>query len=140
LTGLAISWSHECVRNHSPRPTSSGTHKLYFQNSCAFYNRGSRTDARNIGNIHLLMPNYTAIVTLLAIAFYFFLATRVAQARGKFGIRHPATTGNPDFERIFRAHTNMLEWMTTFLVPLWLCALYFSDVAAAVVGLIWIGG
>jgi len=30
------------------------------------------------------MPHYTAIVTLLAVAFYFFLATRVAAARGKF--------------------------------------------------------
>ena len=40
------------------------------------------------------MPHYTAIVTLLATAFYFYLATRVAVARGKFGIKHPATTGN----------------------------------------------
>ena len=63
------------------------------------------------------MPYYTAIVTLLAIAFYFFLATRVAVARGKFNVKHPATTGNSDFERIFRVHMNTLEWMPTFLVP-----------------------
>jgi hypothetical protein len=30
------------------------------------------------------MPHYTAIVTLLAVALYFFLATRVAVPRGKF--------------------------------------------------------
>src|SRR5215468_11130761 len=87
-----------------------------------------------------VMPYYTAIVTLLAVAFYFFLATRVATAHGKFDVRLPATTGNPDFERIFRAHMNTLEWMPTFLVPLWLCAIYFSDVAAMVVGLVWIVG
>ena len=46
------------------------------------------------------MPHYTAIVTLLAIALYFGFALRVAAARGQFGIKHPATTGNPDFERI----------------------------------------
>jgi glutathione S-transferase len=86
------------------------------------------------------MPTYTAIVTLLAIALYFFLATRVAVARVKFGIKHPATTGNPDFERIFRVHVNTLEWMPTFLVPLWLCAIYLSDVGAAVLGLVWIAG
>jgi glutathione S-transferase len=86
------------------------------------------------------MPTYTAIVTLLAVAFYFFLATRVAVARGKFGVKLPATTGNPDFERIFRAHVNMLEWMPTFLVPLWLCAIYLNDAAAAVLGLVWILG
>ena len=86
------------------------------------------------------MPNYTALVTLLAIALYFFLATRVAAARVKFGIKHPATTGNLDFERIFRVHVNTLEWLPTFLVPLWLCAIYLSDVGAAVLGLVWIAG
>ena len=86
------------------------------------------------------MPNYTALVTLLAVAFYFFLATRVAVARGKFSVKHPATTGNLDFERIFRAHINTLEWMPTFLVPLWLCAFYLSDRGAAAAGLLWIAG
>ena len=86
------------------------------------------------------MPYYTAIVTLLAVAFYFFLATRVAVARGKFNVKHPATTGNSDFERIFRVHMNTLEWMPTFLVPLWLFAIYLSDTAAAVLGLLWICG
>jgi glutathione S-transferase len=86
------------------------------------------------------MPHYTTFVTLLAVAFYFFLATRVAVAHGKFGIQLPATTGNPDFERIYRAHVNTLEWMPTFLVPLWLCAICLNDVAAAVLGLVWIVG
>jgi glutathione S-transferase len=86
------------------------------------------------------MPRYTAAVTLLAVALYFFLATRVAVAHVKFGIRLPATTGNPDFERIFRVHVNTLEWMPTFLVPLWLCALYLNDVAAALLGVVWIVG
>ena len=84
------------------------------------------------------MPYYTAIVTLLAVAFYFSLATRVSVAHSKFNVRLPTTTGNPDFERIFRAHMNTLEWMPTFLVPLWLCATYLSDVFAAVLGVVWI--
>jgi glutathione S-transferase len=82
----------------------------------------------------------TAIVTLLAVALYFFLATRVAAARGKFGVKHPAITGNPDFERIFRVHQNTLEWLPTFLVPLWLCAIYATDIGAAALGLLWIVG
>ena len=86
------------------------------------------------------MLHYTALVTLLAVAFYFFLATRVAVAHGKFGVQLPATSGNPDFERIYRVHVNTLEWMPTFLVPLWLCAIYVNDIAAAVLGLVWIGG
>jgi len=86
------------------------------------------------------MPYYTAIVTLFAVVIYFIMATRVAWARGRFGVKHPATTGNSDFERIFRAHVNTLEWMPTFLVPLWLCAVYFSDRASAIAGLLWIAG
>jgi glutathione S-transferase len=86
------------------------------------------------------MPHYTAIVTLLAVAFYCFLATRVAAARRRFNVAPPATTGNSDFERVCRAHMNTLEWMPIFLAPLWLCAVYLNNVAAAALGLVWIGG
>ncbi len=86
------------------------------------------------------MPHYTALVTLIAIAFYFFVSTRVAAAHGKFGVKLPATSGNPDFERVYRVQMNTLEWMPVFLVPLWLCAITLSDIAAAVLGLVWIVG
>jgi glutathione S-transferase len=86
------------------------------------------------------MPRYSAIVTVLAVVFYFFLATRVSVARGKFGVKLPATAGHPDFERVFRVHMNTLEWMPIFLPLLWLCAIYFSDGGAALLGLAWIGG
>ena len=84
--------------------------------------------------------DYTAIVTLVAVALYSIFATRVAAARGKFGVKLPATTGNPDFERVYRAHINTLEWLPTFLVPLWLCAIYLDDRIAAGLGLVWIVG
>jgi glutathione S-transferase len=87
-----------------------------------------------------VMPNYTALVTLLAVGFYLFLATRVAAARGKYGVKLPSTAGNPDFERVFRVHMNTLEWMPTFLLPLWLSAIYLSDIGAAALGLVWIVG
>ncbi len=86
------------------------------------------------------MPHTTAIVTLLAVLFYFFLGTRVAAARGQYGVKLPAVTGHPDFERVFRVHMNTLEWLPTFLVPLWLCALTLSDMGAAALGLVWIVG
>ena len=86
------------------------------------------------------MPYYTAIVTLLAVALYFFLATRVAVAHIKFTVKLPAMIGNPDFERVVRVHVNTLEWMPTFMLPLWLCAIYLSDIAAASLGVVWIAG
>jgi glutathione S-transferase len=86
------------------------------------------------------MPRYTALVTLLAIGFYFFLATRVAAAHVRFDVKLPAMTGHPDFERIARAHVNTLEWMPIFLVPLWICAIYLSDIGAAALGVVWVIG
>ncbi len=50
----------------------------------------------------------------------------------------PAMSGHPEFDRIFRVQMNTLEWMPIFLPLLWLFAFYVSDVAAAVLGLVWI--
>ena len=86
------------------------------------------------------MLHYTAIVTLLAVALYFVIATRVAAARTRFDVKLPAIAGHPDFERIYRVQMNTLEWMPIFLPLLWLCAIYFNDIAAALVGLLWIVG
>jgi len=84
--------------------------------------------------------HFTALVTCLAILFYFFASTRVTRARVAFGIKAPAITGNPDFERVFRVQMNTLEWMPIFLPSLWLFAIYISDPLAAVLGLVWIAG
>jgi glutathione S-transferase len=70
----------------------------------------------------------------------FCFATRVAVARGKFGVPLPATTGDADFERVFRVHQNTHEWMPIFLAPLWIFALSLSDLGAASVGLLWLLG
>jgi glutathione S-transferase len=86
------------------------------------------------------MYHYTALVTCLAILFYFYASIRVGMARQTFGIKAPATTGNPDFERVFRVHMNTLEWMPIFLPSLWLFAVYISDPIAAALGLVWIVG
>jgi len=86
------------------------------------------------------MYHFTALVTLLALILYFYMAVRVSQARGKFGVKAPAVTGNADFERIFRVQMNTLEWMPIFLPALWLFAIYASDGFAALIGLVWIVG
>src|SRR5712664_2120234 len=86
------------------------------------------------------MLHYTALVTCLAILFYFFTTIQVSKARVAFNIKPPAISGNPDFERVFRVQMNTLEWMPIFLPSLWLFAIYISDVIAAVLGLVWIAG
>ena|SRR4249920_3514460 len=86
------------------------------------------------------MYHFTALVTCLAILLYFFTSIRVSKARAAFGIKAPAITGNPDFERVFRVQMNTLEWLPIFLPSLWLFAIYISDPIAAGLGVVWIAG
>lgn len=80
------------------------------------------------------------IVTLLAVLVYFWMATQISRTRRKVGIFPPAMTGDPLLERTIRAHANTLEWLPIFLPSLWLAAVYWSDLVAAILGAIWIVG
>jgi glutathione S-transferase len=86
------------------------------------------------------MSSWTAIVTCLALSLYIAQLARVAQARRKYRIEPPATTGNPVFERIFRVQANTGEQLLLFLPGLWLFSFYLSGVWAAIIGLVWIAG
>ncbi len=86
------------------------------------------------------MYHFTALATCLAIAVYFYSSILVSKARGKFGVKVPATFGNADFERVFRAQMNTLEWLPIFLPSLWLFAIYIGDGIAALLGLVWVTG
>jgi glutathione S-transferase len=86
------------------------------------------------------MYHLPALVTLAAVLFYFFTSTRVARARAAYGVKLPAISGHPDFERVFRVQMNTLEWLPIFLPSLWLFAIYVSDPFAAAIGLVWIAG
>jgi glutathione S-transferase len=86
------------------------------------------------------MYHLTALVTLLAIAFYFFTIINVSRSRTKTGVKVPATSGHPDFERAFRIQMNTLEWLPIVLPALWLFAIYIGDAIAAGLGAVWIIG
>ena len=85
-------------------------------------------------NHELLFP---ALATLIALAVYYSQSIFVTKARTKYGIVAPATTGNLDFERVFRVHYNTLEQLPLFLVPLWFFALLVSAYWAGWLGLLW---
>ena len=50
-----------------------------------------------------------ALITLLTVLLISVAMYLVGKARARHGIEAPATTGNPEFERVFRAHQNTLE-------------------------------
>jgi glutathione S-transferase len=84
----------------------------------------------------------SAIVTLLALVFYFYTALGVGAARTKYNVPAPGMTGNPMFERAMRVQMNTLEAMPIFLPALWLATIYFTKFGwlPAAVGLVWIVG
>ena len=76
-----------------------------------------------------------AIVVLLALLEYLFFGLRVGAARAKYGVKAPAVTGDPAFERYFRIHQNTLENLVVFIPAIWLFGLYISPIWAAGIGL-----
>lgn len=87
------------------------------------------------------MPHTSvALVTLLAVLVYFWMAAMVARTRRRVGIFAPVMTGDPTLERTIRAHVNTLEWLPIFLPSLWLFAIYWSSTVAAALGALWIVG
>lgn len=84
--------------------------------------------------------SWVAIVTLAALLVYVWMAFRIAGARRKCGIHAPTMTGDPILERHIRVQANTLEWLPLFLPSLWLFAIYWSDLAAAILGVVWIAG
>ena len=84
----------------------------------------------------------TAIVTILALLFYFYAGFRVGSMRGKHGIKAPIMTGHPEMDRAVRVHMNTLEQIIIFLPLLWLATIYWHLLGwlPAVIGLVWILG
>lgn len=81
---------------------------------------------------------WPALITLGVLVLLFAAAWGVAVARVKYKIEAPATTGDPAFERVFRAQMNTLENAVTFLPALWLFAAFVSEVWAAALGAVWL--
>jgi len=83
---------------------------------------------------------YLAIVTALALLEYVVISFLVGRARGKYGIKAPATSGHEMFDRTFRVHQNTLEQMVVFLPALWVFGLFVSSTWGAAIGLLFIIG
>ena len=86
------------------------------------------------------MTHLPALVTLLTVLLLFGTMWAVSHARGKYGIKAPATSGDPAFERAYRVQMNTLEQTVMFLPLLWLAANYGFSGWAGVAGLVWIVG
>jgi len=86
------------------------------------------------------MTQLPALVTLLAVLLMFGTMFAVGRARSRYGIKAPATSGHPAFDRAWRVQMNTLESCMLFLPTLWLAAHYGFSGWAGVAGLVWIIG
>ncbi len=78
------------------------------------------------------------LVTLLALLEYLILGVMVGQARQRYGVEAPATTGNPDFERYFRVHVNTLEALIVFVPAVWIFSLTVNYHFGVALGLLFV--
>lgn len=84
--------------------------------------------------------NYIHIVALLAIIQFIVFGILVGQARGKYGIKAPAMTGNDHFERVVRVQMNTLEQLVCFVPALLIAAIYWPQAYVAAVGAVYLVG
>lgn len=84
--------------------------------------------------------HYVILITALILLQYQYFAYSVGMARGKFGVQAPATTGDENFERIYRVHLNTLEQLIVTLPSMWICAYFFRADAAAILGTFFLVG
>ncbi|MGH8182867.1 MAG: MAPEG family protein [Rhodanobacteraceae bacterium] len=80
------------------------------------------------------------LVVLLTVLLLLAVTSLTGRARGKYGIRAPATSGHPMFERTYRIQMNTLEHTVMFLPALWLAARWGNPAWAGILGLVWIVG
>ena len=82
----------------------------------------------------------TAIVIALALLEYSVITILCGRARARCGVVAPATSGDPIFERYFRAQQNTLEQLIVFVPAMLLFGRYVSVPIGAGVGLVFIVG
>ena len=80
------------------------------------------------------------LVLLAALIEYFVFGLLVARARDRSGVKAPAITGDPVFERYFRVQQNTLEVLIVFVPALLISAQYWNPLWIAAIGAIYIVG
>lgn len=83
---------------------------------------------------------YVDIVTALALLQFVVFGFKVGGARGRYGVKAPAITGNEIFERYFRVQQNTLELLIAFVPGLYLFSRYWNPWVAAGLGVIYLIG
>lgn len=83
---------------------------------------------------------YIAIVTLLVVLQFFLFSFLVGSMRVKHGVKAPAISGHPQFERAFRVQQNTMEQLVVFIPALWIFGYFIDPRWGAGIGLLFLIG
>lgn len=83
---------------------------------------------------------WVIIVTVLALIQYMVFGYQVGQMRVRHGVKVPAMSGAPEFERMNRVHYNTLEQLVVILPLMWMFARLVNPIWAAGFGAVFIVG
>ena len=84
--------------------------------------------------------DYVNLVVFVALVEYVVFGAFVGGTRSKYGVAAPATTGHPEWERLYRIHVNTLEQLIVFIPSIYGFARYVSQPWAAGIGVIFVVG
>jgi uncharacterized MAPEG superfamily protein len=80
------------------------------------------------------------LVATLAVIQYLGFGVLVGTSRTRFGVHAPATTGHPQFDRIYRVQMNTLELLVALLPALYIASHYWSSNFVACGGVVYLVG
>ena len=83
---------------------------------------------------------YATVIAMLALIEYFYFGAQVGGARNRTGVAAPAVSGDPAFERLYRAHQNTAEQLIIFLPALYASAWYVGELYAVAAGVVFLIG
>jgi glutathione S-transferase len=84
--------------------------------------------------------NYVDLVALAAILQLLVFGVFVGLARSRYGVKAPATTGHPMFERAYRVQMNTTELIVAFLPSLYIAGKYWPGGVVAACGAVYLIG
>ena len=84
--------------------------------------------------------HYVELIAMLVVVQYLFFGVQVGRARGRYGVKAPAVSGQEGFERIYRVQMNTLELMVALLPSLFVAARFWPAPWVAGLGAVYLIG
>ncbi|MFK8029780.1 MAG: MAPEG family protein [Gammaproteobacteria bacterium] len=81
---------------------------------------------------------YSAIITVLVVLQLLIFTMLVGKSRQATGVKAPAVSGDPVFERYFRVHQNSIETAVVMLPAMWVFNMYWDPRIGAGLGLVYL--